>query len=71
MPKAFYHMLILYSWSWTDKSYGVKNYSVYNFIHDWYYDLLPKGKKIFKDSENVLKRKVDIYWYFNYLFPDF
>ena len=71
ITKGFYHMFLFIGWSWNDKSYGVNDYSVQQFVHDWYYDLLPKNKKMFYDSKNVLKYKVDVYWYSNYYMPDF
>jgi hypothetical protein len=71
ITKGFYHMFLFIGWSWNDKSYGVNEYSVQQFVHDWYYDLLPKNKRMFYDSKNVLKYKTDVYWYSNYLAPDF
>ena len=71
ITKGFYHMFLFIGWSWNDKTYGVNDYSVQQFIYDWYYDLLPKNKRMFYDSKNILKYKVDAYWYSNYLAPDF
>ena len=71
ITKGFYHTYLIIGWSWKDKTYGVNGYSVQQFVHDWYYDLLPKNKKMFYDSENVLKYKVDAYWLMNYLKLDF
>ena len=68
--KGFFHMFLLIGWSWNNEEYGIKGYSVQKFVHDWYYNLLPKNKKIFYDK-NILKKKVDVYWYSNYLAPDF
>ena len=68
--KGFFHMFLFIGWSWNDKTYGGNGYSIQQFVNDWYYDLLPKNKKMFYDK-NILKKKVDAYWYFNYLFPDF
>lgn len=69
--KGFMHMYLYFGWSWNDKSYGVNGYSVQEFVHDWYYDLLPKDKKLFYDTKKILKYKKDVYWYYNYFFPDF
>ena len=69
--KGFMHMYLYFGWSWNDKSYGVNGYSVQEFVHDWYYDLLPKDKKLYYDSKNILKYKKDVYWYYNYFLPDF
>ena len=71
ITKGFFHMLLFNGWSWRDKTYGVNGYSVQDFVEKWYYNSLPRDKKMFFDSKNVLKNKVDAYWYFNYLFPDF
>ena len=70
LNKGFFHMFLFISWSWNDKSYGGSGYSIQQFINDWYYDLLPKDKRMFYDK-NILKNKVDTYWYSNYLSPDF
>ena len=70
LNKGFFHMFLFIGWSWNDKTYGGSGYSVQQFIHDWYYDLLPKDKRMFYDK-NVLKNKVDAYWYSNYFSPDF
>ena len=67
IPKGFYHMFICNSWSWNIKKYGVGGYSVQSFINDWYYDLLPKNKKMFYDKKDVKKKLVDFFWFINYL----
>jgi hypothetical protein len=69
--KGFMHMYLYFGWSWNDKSYGVNGYSVQEFVHDWYYDLLPKDKMLYYDSKNILKYRKDVYWYYNYFLPDF
>ena len=68
--KGFFHMFLLIGWSWNDKTYGGNGYSIQQFINDWYYNLIPNGKRMFYDK-NIFKKKVDAYWYYNYLFPDF
>ena len=70
ITKGFFHMFLFNGWSWNDKTYGVNGYSVQKFISDWYYNLLPKDNRMYFEK-NVLKNKVDVYWYYNYLFPDF
>ena len=67
IPKGFFHTFLIIGWSWNVKSYGVDNYSVQQFINDWYYGLLPKYKRMFYDSDNVLKYKIDAFWMDHYL----
>ena len=67
IPKGFFHTFLIIGWSWNVKSYGVDNYSVQQFINDWYYGLLPKYKRMFYDSDNVLKYKIDAFWIDHYL----
>ena len=71
ITKGFFHTCLFVGWSWKDKTYGVNGYSVQDFIEKWYYNLLPKDKKMYFDSKNILKKKVDAFWYNNFFLPDF
>ena len=68
---GFFHMYLYFAWSWVDKSYGIEGYSIHQFIHDWYYDILPKDKRMYYSKKNSQKNKIDAYWLINYLSPDF
>ena len=68
--KGFFHVFLLINWSWNDKTYGVNGYSIQEFVTAWYYDLLPKDKRMY-ESKNVLKRKIDPFWIKTVFLPNF
>ena len=62
---GFFHTYLTFSWSLNNKKYGIDGYSVQEFIKDWYYNLLPKNKKLYYDNKEV-KKLADFYWCMHY-----